>query len=212
MWCADLRCAILQASSLQKQLELSESEVSRLTESAATAASRLSACQAELAAAKQEAASSRQTAEAARQDVSQVGTSANAQVFTCKALVSLCRIFPAIAHGGLRSTTCILNETLLPILPGCILWCVQACTAVASERQQLRQLESQVARLAGVLRQLLISVSSSGSCTILEPPKSGTAPIMVGSRACHVQPAQSTESAAAYSFALVYCCKTLSPI
>jgi hypothetical protein len=56
---------------------------------------------------------------------------------------------------------------------------MQACNAAASERQQLRQLESQVARLAGVLRQLLISVSSSGSMAILEPPKSGTPPIMV---------------------------------
>lgn len=68
----DLFCVFLQASSLQKQLELSESEISRLTDSAATAASRLSSCQAELSAAKQEAANCRQTADAAHQDVSQV--------------------------------------------------------------------------------------------------------------------------------------------
>jgi chaperonin cofactor prefoldin len=64
--------ATLQASSLQKQLELAESEVARLTDAAATAASRLSACQAELAAAKQEAAGGRHAAETARQEVSQV--------------------------------------------------------------------------------------------------------------------------------------------
>lgn len=44
-----------------------------------------------------------------------------------------------------------------------------------------------MARLAGVLRQLLISVSSSSSYIILEPPKSGTAPITVGSRAQNIQ-------------------------
>jgi hypothetical protein len=65
----------------------------------------------------------------------------------------------------------------------CCFVAAQACNAAASERQQLRQLEGQVARLAGVLRQVLISVSSSGSMAILEPPKSGTPPIMVGAGA-----------------------------
>lgn len=57
---------------------------------------------------------------------------------------------------------------------------VQACNAAASERQQLNQLEGQVAKLAVVLRQLLVSISSaSSSAAILEPPKSGTPPIQV---------------------------------
>lgn len=63
---------LLQAASLQKQLDLAEAEAARLNDAAATAASRLSNCQAELAAARQDAAGGRHAADAARHEVAQV--------------------------------------------------------------------------------------------------------------------------------------------
>lgn len=62
-------------------------------------------------------------------------------------------------------------------------WCVlpQASNAASVERQQLAQLEVQVAGLVGVLRQLLVSTDSSGSGLMLpeSPTRTGTPAIKV---------------------------------
>lgn len=63
----------LQATSLQHQLELSESEVARLNDAATAASARMAACQDELSAARREAAAKQRELEAARQDAAQVG-------------------------------------------------------------------------------------------------------------------------------------------
>lgn len=58
---------------------------------------------------------------------------------------------------------------------------MQAVHAVTSERQQLTQLQSQVGQLAGVLRQLLVSVSNNSSLNteLLLETRPGAAPIKV---------------------------------
>src|SRR5690242_17507641 len=58
---------------------------------------------------------------------------------------------------------------------------LQASNAASVERQQLAQLEVQVAGLVGVLRQLLVSTDSSGSGLMLpeSPTRTGTPAIKV---------------------------------
>jgi len=57
----------------------------------------------------------------------------------------------------------------------------QASTAASVERQQLAQLEVQVAGLVGVMRQLLLSADSTGTGYLLpeSPTRSGTPAIKV---------------------------------
>lgn len=58
---------------------------------------------------------------------------------------------------------------------------MQASTAASVERQQLAQLEVQVAGLVGVMRQLLLSADSTGTGYLLpeSPTRSGTPAIKV---------------------------------
>lgn len=58
---------------------------------------------------------------------------------------------------------------------------LQASNAASVERQQLAQLEVQVAGLVGVMRQLLVSTDSSGSGLMLpeSPTRTGTPAIKV---------------------------------
>lgn len=155
-----------------------------MAEAQADAGQHVAALHAELVAAQEQAAAAGSALEAAARDVSQVQKGC---VWGCSRPLSLS---PSLslppAHTHTHSLSLPFHNAPSLWLCSCVgplLLLLQASNAAAVERQQLAQLEVQVASLVGVMRQLLMSTTTdaSGSGLVLpeSPTRSGTPAIKV---------------------------------